>query len=71
MIYKKCQYCDAPIVFIRMHTGMFIPCDPDKKVFVEETKAGGQVHKGFIPHWANCPIAKKQKTFYHKENSEK
>lgn len=57
MILRKCKGCGATIAWIRMHTGSMMPCNPDKKVFVHEGPAGGQIYKGYTPHWSTCQNA--------------
>lgn len=57
MLMKKCRGCGATIFWIRMHTGRMMPCDTDKQVFVVDGPVGGQVYKGYRPHWASCPNA--------------
>lgn len=52
-----CNGCGAPIVWVKMHTGKMMPCDPDKQTFVVIEKEGGQVYKGHVPHWHTCPYA--------------
>jgi len=44
-----------------MQTGGMMPCNDVKQTFVAETKEGGRIFNGYVPHWATCPDAKRFK----------
>lgn len=55
---SKCKACGAEIVWITMESGKTMPCDANKVTIVTES---GKTVKGYIPHWATCPAAKRFK----------
>ena len=60
MKVKKCK-CGADIIFIRLASGKFMPC-----LTKEVITSGGDLVKGYQPHFIDCPMAKQ----FRKERSD-
>lgn len=55
----KCKSCGAEIIWKKTSRGKAMPCDPERITII--TMNSGQVLQGYIPHWENCPGAKKHR----------
>ncbi len=75
-VTAKCRGCRKPIRWVRMDSGEMMPCEPKPVHAVQETadfgqpslfegnptpKVRGRMVKVWIPHWANCPAAKRHR----------
>jgi hypothetical protein len=49
-----CKGCGAEVLWITMVSGKSMICDPKQLTIITE---GGQMRKGYVPHWATCPQA--------------
>ena len=54
MSITNCKACGAPIHWIKMKSGRFMPTDREKQSFVT---TDGEVKQGYISHYATCPYA--------------
>jgi hypothetical protein len=49
----KCR-CGVEIFFIKLVSGRHMPCLPDLQTIVT---VDGQLQKGYLPHFIDCPYA--------------
>jgi hypothetical protein len=54
MELKHCLRCRAPIYFIKMKSGRFMPVNEEILTIVTDD---GRMETGRIPHWATCEFA--------------
>ena len=49
---SNCKGCGALIYWIKTKGGKDMPVNPEKTTIMTMK---GEIHKGYIPHWATCP----------------
>ena len=57
---SDCLKCGQSILWVKMESGKFAPCNPGTKAFIlrdSKTKIG-KLYYGFQPHQETCTIAK-------------
>jgi len=52
---SRCKQCGESIVWVQLHSGKWLPCDPGVKTIATGKDGEARVVQGYVPHFLTCP----------------